>query len=197
MARKFQILLLGLVLALVGWACGSSDAKTTAAGPDISALAPANNDVPGWIGDTTEPLTNGVAQVARNKTDAVNLIDGSADAFYDNAFVTVALVWNKYVNTTTTPALAINHRVWQMATAADCVGIYNWLRANSQTYSLQPWVDVPNLGDVARQSIQGGTVRINVCKGAYLVETALSGDETTVGQNALRAFMDWVLAKTP
>jgi hypothetical protein len=198
MARFFNSLLLGSVLALVGSACGSSDTKKTETATDITTLAPADNQVSGWIGDTTNLLTNGVPTVATNKTDAVNLIDGSADAFFDNAFVAKALVFNRYVNTTNPAALlTINHKVWQMASAADCVGIYDWLRANSPTYMSQPWQDVAGLGDVARESNMGGTIRFNICKGAYLVETDMQGDDTAAGETTLRAFVDWVLAKIP
>lgn len=194
MARKFQILLLGFVLALVGSACGSSDDKTTA-GPDVSALAPADNEISGWVGDPMNGF-NGVTQIVRTYAAAVQLIDGSADPFFQESTGKVTakgLAYNKYAKTGTT--LTIDHRAWQLASAADCATVYADLMNYGQ-YSGQQWSPIA-LGDQARIAL-AVVARVNVCKGAYLIETALSNSTAAdLGQAELLAFVNPVLAKIP
>jgi hypothetical protein len=194
MASFYKALLFGFVLALVGWACGSGGGAAATTGPEVSALAPANDEVSNWIGDTTNVKTGGVAKVATNYTDAVALVDGSADPFWKQStgIAAKAFAYNTYVNTAN-PAITIDHRVWQLASAADCLTVY----ADLLTYQqyVQPWTDV-QLGDKARVAIQVA-VRVNVCKGAYLIETSLFGDPSAAGQAELLKFVNAMLAKIP
>jgi hypothetical protein len=124
----------------------------------------------------------------------VNLIDGSADPFFNWTVAAKALAYQNYVNTGN-PALTINLRAWQFASAADCQKAYvNTM--SYPTYSSQPWV-AAGLGDVSRIANSGGTWRVNVCKGAYLIESALMGANGGAGQNMLVAFVNAILAKIP
>jgi hypothetical protein len=173
---------------------GGAGGTTTVTGPDLSALAPANNEVTGWVGDTTNPRTGGVAKIARNKTDAVNLIDGSADPFFSGGVTAKGLAYQVYVNSVI-PALGIDLRAWQLASTSDCQQVYANLLSYS-TYSGQPWQDIA-LGDEARIASRGIGVRVNVCKGTYLIEAALSGDATQQGRDKLVAFVNAILAKIP
>jgi hypothetical protein len=195
MARTNRVLFLGLVLALVGAACGSSDDAKTTTAPDVAALAPADNVVPGWVGDTTNATTGGVTKIARNYTDAVNLIDGSADPFWKQSTGITAkgLAMNNYVNTANA-TITIEHKAWQLASAADCLTVYADLLTYA-TYSAQPWQDIA-LGDKARVA-SAVAVRINVCKGAYLLETSLFGDASSAGKDRLVEFLTPILAKIP
>jgi hypothetical protein len=194
MARKFQILLLGLVLALVGWACSSGGGAAASTAPDIATLAPADNAVSGWVGDPSKLLTAGTTKIARTYDDAVNLIDGSADPYWSTktGVSAVALAYQNYMN----GALTLELRVWQLASAADCATVYADLMTYSQ-YSSLTWTPI-TLGDTARISLtNGGTWHLNVCKGAYLIEDILTGDSTTAGQTTLVDFTNVILAKIP
>jgi hypothetical protein len=197
MARFFNALFLGFVLALVGWSCGSGDdAKKTNSGPDVSALAPADNAVPGWAGDATKPLTAGTTKIVRNYNDAVQLIDGSADPYWSTktGVSAVGLAFQNYAN----GALTLELRVWQLASAADCAKVYEDLMTYSQYYSLTWNPPTITLGDAARISLTGGgTWHLNVRKGAYLIEEILVGDSTDAGQTAMVNFTQAILAKIP
>jgi hypothetical protein len=136
----------------------------------------------------------GKTRIARTYADAVALIDGSADPFFSSSVTAKALAYQNYVNTGN-PAVTINLRAWQFASAADCQTVYASLM-NYPTYSSQPWV-AGGLGDVSRIANSGGTWRVNVCKGAYLIESALLGAGGGSGQNLLVSFVNAILAKIP
>jgi hypothetical protein len=193
MTRFLNLLFLGFVLSLVGWSCGSGGGDEKKPEPDVSTLAPADNQVSGWVGDTTDAKTFGVTKIAHTFDEATALIDGSADPFYSTV-TAKALAYQVYVNSAM-PGLKIDLKVWQLASPADCQTVYNALASNP-TYVGQPWEPIA-LGDGARIAAKGGTVRVNICKGSYLIEAALMGDMTDVGRNTLVAFVNVILAKIP
>lgn len=170
-----------------------------AAGPDggpaadITTLVPQNNEVSGW---TVDPAF-GAVRSANNYTDAANLpgLDGAVDPFFSDAAPNaVAVAWENYLNGT----LKLDYRLWQMASATDCKGIYDALvRIDSQTASLT-WSTLSAIGDMARLSYAGGIARVQACKNAYYAQAMISGTGAQADkETGAQAFITAAFAKLP
>jgi hypothetical protein len=113
-------------------------AKLTSGSPAPASLAPTANEVSGWTYDPDSARTASGPAVATNGTQAENLIDGGAAAFFDGtkSYQAKGLAWEIYASGTYT----LDLQVWQMANAADATLLYTDLINSSSLYSNAPFV---------------------------------------------------------
>jgi hypothetical protein len=184
-----------------GGAGGSGVGGTDA----VLAIMPADNAVTGWVRDPSEPkVANKVAAIALTLTEAVDLIDGGADPFYEPpAFSPNVFGWQNYINSSVNPPDGYTLRLYvlQMPSAAQATALYDALVDGSHSLYSNPsiaWTDMsPPVGDKARITNSLTDWWINFRKGVYYCEVRLTYAESTdlVGKQQTIDFATAVASK--
>jgi len=180
-----------ILLALVAFApaCGGGgDDDDTP--PSIDTFFPADNDVSGWVEDTSVGAAG--VEVADTDDEAWALIDGDNEPFHAHGFVVFAR--QNYVNGSYT----LEARIWDMGTASAEETLYSALLTEAATYSAQSWEDL-TLGDESRIADTGAYWWVNARKGAYHVEVKIN--QTTASDTTSRGhaetFASAILSRIP
>jgi hypothetical protein len=153
----------------------------------IETIVPADNAVPGWARDPSEPkVANKVAAIANNYTTAVDYIDGGADPFYTATFAPTVFAWQNYINNNVTASAAdgfytLKLYVLQMPSAAQASALYDSVMDGTHSlYTSNTWTDMsPAIGDKARITNSATDWWINFRKGIYYCEVRLTYAEVT------------------
>ncbi|MBI5508431.1 MAG: hypothetical protein HY903_06745 [Deltaproteobacteria bacterium] len=194
MMLRTLVLVVGVGVAAVG--CDGGD-DTPARCTNTAALAtvfPADGEVAGFT-----VAAGSTFETASTKNDLVALIDGAADPFTDNGFVT----WGRqhYTDGSNTldyqvyqmPSVAANETTW--AAELDPAKSYR------QSQVAGGWTDVAGIGDAARVANGGAAVWwYGVRKCAYQVDahiTDLSGTKSDATKTAAETYLKAAVAKIP
>ncbi|MBN2575191.1 MAG: hypothetical protein JXP73_11570 [Deltaproteobacteria bacterium] len=171
----------------------------------VLAIVPGDGTVGGWVRDPSDPLVaNKAAAIAVTMQEAVDLIDGGADPYYQPpAFSPNVFAWQNYKNTTVNPpdGYTIKMYILQMPTADQAAALYGALVDGSHSlYSStpEPWTDMsPAIGDASRIVNSGIDWWINFRKGVYYGEVFLGYAEKTdaAGKQQTIDFVNALAAK--
>lgn len=149
--------LFGLVAVVALVACGGGGSDDS-----LAALFPADNEVAGWTADPP----GFPPEVALDHDAAEALVDGDIAPFAAAPSPFVAFAMQLYTNAEDYNA---DLRVWEVADAAGCASMYDYLVTEAPTFSSKTWTDEA-VGDMGRSAESAAFSWINACVDKYFVE---------------------------
>ncbi len=160
MKRLSGIIVLAAALALAS--CGGGGGSEA----DLGSFFPADNEVPGWTANPpgTPP------DVALDRDAAEALVDGDIAPFEAAPSPFVAFAMQLYING---DGYTADVRIWEVADAAGCASMYDYLVTEAPTFSSKTWTDV-SIGDMGRSADSAAFSWINACADKYFVETKVT-----------------------
>lgn len=180
--RRLAALALGALAA-----CGGSSPGSAASAPDLGAILPSDNEVPGWT--RSDPIRLLTAAKA-GEGYASGGVNGDAERFVANGLVTLGI--GKYRRS---GSETLELRVWEMGSAAAAARCWTDLVTNDQRYRGNQWSAV-EVGEAGRISNTGTYWWVVARKGAHVAELWLDPGEDGQRQAALD-FLKAVVAATP
>ncbi|MBI5480730.1 MAG: hypothetical protein HY906_17865 [Deltaproteobacteria bacterium] len=162
MKRLSSIVGLVPVLAAVTLlgACGGGSSSTS-----LDSFFPADNEVTGWTADPA----GSAPQVAPDRDAAEALVDGDIAPFEAAPSPFVAFAMLKYVNGDYTN----DFRIWEVADAAGCSSMYDYLVVNAPTFSSKTWSD-ESIGAQGRSATSAAFWWFNACVDKYFLESKVA-----------------------
>ncbi len=151
--------LFGLVAVVALVSCGGDGGSSSS----LDSFFPADNEVAGW---TANPAGS-APQVALTPDDAEALVDGDIAPFEAAPSPFTAFAMQNYINA---DGYTNDFRIWEVADAAGCASMYDYLVVNASTFSSKTWVDEA-IGAMGRSANSAAFTWFNACAGKYFLES--------------------------
>jgi hypothetical protein len=153
--------LFGLVAVVALVSCGGEESNGS-----LASFFPVDNEVAGWT--VNPPGTP--PDVALDPDAAEALVDGDIAPFAAAPSPFTAFAMQLYINA---DGYTADVRIWQVADAAGCASMYDYLVVNAPTFSSKTWTDEA-IGAMGRSADSAAFSWINACAGNYFLETKVT-----------------------